>query len=430
MKKVCLVAIAVLVVGALIFGGCGEPAAPETPTTPTTPTMPTKDKIVFGAARPVSGLLSFWEEAGYGPIYKMWVDEVNAKGGLYIKEYDKKLPIEVKLYDDKSDIGTMTRLLEKLMLEDKVDFVFSPCSTAFIYAAAPIFNKHGYILMGAEGGATLITEKLATLPYVFMPLSYSDHYQMPVMADIFEEVGIKSVAIIFIADLHGVEYSGVAVPELAMRGIDVKMVKSVPFGTQDLSPLLKEAKALDVDAFLSFTYPPETPTVVAQAIALGINFKALLLGPGGSFKVVHDPFGAEAMHGVMAEGAWNAKSSPAAAEFQAEFTARYGEELLDFWLQFHLWSSLQFFEQAIVEAGTLDQAVIRDLMATKTYETDLGPTWFDTVGEAGGGLLAKECYAGQIGQWQNGVFEVIDPGEKRTADPIYPKPDWPAAPAE
>ena len=33
--------------------------------------------------------------------------------------------------------------------------------------------------------------------------------------------------------------------------------------------------------------------------------------------------------------------------------------------------------------------------------------------------------AGQIGQWQNGVIEVIDPGDKRTAAPVYPKPPWP-----
>jgi hypothetical protein len=55
--------------------------------------------------------------------------------------------------------------------------------------------------------------------------------------------------------------------------------------------------------------------------------------------------------------------------------------------------------------------------------------WWDIFGNGkGGGLLPQECYAGQIGQWQNGFFEIVDPGEKRTAEPIYPKPDWPAAP--
>jgi hypothetical protein len=33
-------------------------------------------------------------------------------------------------------------------------------------------------------------------------------------------------------------------------------------------------------------------------------------------------------------------------------------------------------------------------------------------------------HPGEIGQWQNGKWEVIDPGKKRTAKPIYPKPEW------
>ena len=41
-----------------------------------------KDKIIIGAARPLSGPLAFFEANAFGPIYKMWVDEVNAKGGI------------------------------------------------------------------------------------------------------------------------------------------------------------------------------------------------------------------------------------------------------------------------------------------------------------------------------------------------------------
>ena len=378
-----------------------------------------KDKIVFGAARPLSGPLNFFEQLGFGPIYKMWVKEVNARGGIYVKEYGKRLPIEVITYDDKSDMGTMTRLLEKLMTKDKVDFVFSPCSTGFLYAATKIFNKHGYILMGAEGGGTTITPSLPTLPYVFMPLNYSDHYQVPVLADILQELGVKTAAIIFIADLHGIEYSGVAVPELAMHGVDIKMVKSVPPMTPDLSPLLKEAKAHDVDAFLSFTYPPETPTVTGQAIGLGINFDVFLLGPGGGYNFMIEAFGAEGMEGVMTWGAWNAKSSPAAAEFVKKYREHWGDLGIDWWGQLIFWGGLQFLEQAIVEAGTLDQKKIRDVMDKGKFDTALGPTWFE------GGLLARECYAGQVGQWQSGVHEVIDPGKNRTAPPLYPKPPWP-----
>jgi len=385
--------------------------------------LPEKTSIVFGGARPLSGPNAIYEETAFGPLYKMWVDEVNARGGLYIEEYGKRLPIELKIYDCTSDMGTMTRMLEKLILEDKVDFILPPASTAFLFAAAPIANKYGYILVGAEGGGTTITPMLPSLPYFFGVLNFSDHYQMPVMADILEDAGIEKVAIMYLDDLFGVEYSGVAVSELSKRDIDIVMIKSVPFEIMDVAPILMEAKAAGAEAFLSLAYPDQCFLAVGTAAALDINFDVFLLGPGGCFAVFPALFG-PAAEGVMGFGAWNTKSSPEAQEFYDKFVALYDPGILDWWGHLPYYGGLQFFEQAIEQAGTLDQAVIRDIMATSTFDTVLGPTWFE------GGLLAEECYAGQIGQWQNGIYEVVDPGTNRTAPPVIPKPDWPAAPAE
>ncbi len=388
-----------------------------------------KETIVIGAARPLSGPLAVYEEMAFGPIYKMWVDEVNAKGGLYIEEYGKRLPIELKIYDDTSDMGTMTRMLEKLILEDEVDFILPPASTAFLFAAAPIANKYGYILLGAEGGGTTLTPLLPSLPYYFGVLNYSDHYQMPVLAEILEDAGIETVAIMFLEDLHGVEYNGVAGIDLNNKGIDIVMTKSVPIGVKDVASIINEAKALGAEAFLSFCYPDENFLAIGTAMALGYNPDVFLTGPGANFAFFPGVFG-PAAEGVMGYGAWNTKSSAASEDFYEKFTALYDPGLLDWWGHNLYYGGLQFFEQAIEEAGTLDQAVIREVMATSTFNTILGPTWFDMTGDgSGGGLLAEECYTGQVGQWQNGVFEVVDPGANRTATPVIPKPEWPA-PAE
>jgi hypothetical protein len=51
----------------------------------------------------------------------------------------------------------------------------------------------------------------------------------------------------------------------------------------------------------------------------------------------------------------------------------------------------------------------------------------------GGGLMAKECHTGEIGQWQNGICEIVGytgieqtlTNYKVTADFVYPKPPWP-----
>ena len=382
-------------------------------------TAHSKDKIVIGAARPLSGYAAFYEANAFGPMYKMWVDEVNAKGGIFVKEYNKKLPIQMIVYDNKSDIGTTTRLMEKLILEDKVDFIFPPASTAFLFAAAGVANKHKYLLIGAEGGATTAERQLSKLPYLFMTLQYSNHYQVPVLADIYEELGIKSVAIIYVDDLHGIEYQGVGSNEFMRKGIEVRMIKGVPMDAKDVSHLLKEAKKLDVDALVCFVYPELGFLATAQAMELGINFKAMLLGPGGNYEVYRKIYGDKVIEGVMAEGAWNEKSSKAAKDFVARYLKRYPRETIDWWGFLPYRAGLEVLEQAIERAGTLDQKKIRDIIATQKFNTILGPTWFENQ------LMARECYPGQIGQWQNGLFEVIDPGKNRTAKPIYPKPDWP-----
>jgi branched-chain amino acid transport system substrate-binding protein len=375
----------------------------------------TKDKIVIGQAIALSGPLAGGVQIAGGLIYELWVEEVNKKGGIYVKEYGKKLPVELKRYDDKSDIGTMTNLLEKLILEDKVDFVFPPWGTAWLFAAAPIANKYGYILIGGPGGALKLKE--LNLPYFFQVLNFSET-QAPALADIFKEVGVKSAAVIYRGDLHGIEYGDAMVPIFKQRGIDVKMSKSYPPGIKDLSPLLKEAKSLNVDAFCSACYPDGGMLLTGQSLELDINFNALFLTVlPFSPNLYRDNFGVNVVEGVMGGGAWNAKTSAGAKELVDKFKARFGVEP-DYWGGLFYWSSLQHFQQAIEKAGTLDQKKIRDIMATTKFDTALGPFWYD-----------KNRYfvnhPGEIGQWQKGVFEVIDPGAKRTAPPEYPKPPWP-----
>ena len=378
-----------------------------------------KDSIVVGMARPLSGPAAIIGDSAFKPIYETWVARVNAEGGIYVEEYGKKLPIELIIYDDKSDVGTMTRLTEKLILEDKVDFLWPSCGTAFIFAQAPIANKYGYVLITAEGGATQLKEVLAGLPYVFVSLSFSDHYQLPVLADILAAKGAKTAFIIYIADLHGIEYSGVAGIEFPKKGIEIVGIKSVAPDIEDLSPVIKEAMASGADVFCAFAYPDQALPATGTSMALGYNPKAWIGGPGVNFGFYQAAFG-PAVEGVMGFTCFARKSSPALNELADILYEGKPIELQDWWGHPFYWAALDMWKAAIEKAGSLDQDKIRDILANDHLETVLGDTWFEN------GLLAKEAHAGEIGQWINGVFEVIGPKDKATADMVYPKPEWPA----
>jgi branched-chain amino acid transport system substrate-binding protein len=379
-----------------------------------------KDKIVIGMSRPLSGWNAQIGDSAFRPVYETWVKEVNEQGGIFVKEYGKKLPIELKIYDDKSDVGTMVRLTEKLIVQDKVDFLWPASGTSFLFAQAPIANKYNKLLITAEGGAATLRDMMPSLPFVFISLSFSDWYEIPALADILSEKGAKSAYVIQMNDLHGIEYAGVANIELPKKGVNIVGAKAVPPDIKDLSSILKEAQASKADALLIFGYPDIVVLATKQCMELGYNPKAMLGGPGINFGFYRDIFGA-ATEGVLGWTSASPKSSPAIKAMFDKLWKGKPFAAHDYWGQPLYWASLEFWKQAVEKAGTLDNKKVRDVVASSTFNTVLGPTKFIN------GFMDKESHPGEVGQWQKGEFEVVGPTKKATAPFIYPKPDWPAA---
>ncbi len=376
---------------------------------------PAKTKIRIGWVTSLTGPESSVVPLTYGMVYDLWIEQVNAKGGIYVKEYKKRLPLEVIKYDDTGDVGTMTKLLEKAILQDKVDFIFPPHGTTMLYAAAPVANKYKYILMGGPGGAVKLKEISSKLPYFFSVLNMAET-QMPALADVFAELGITKVAVIYQQDLHGVEYRDLALQSLKKKGMEIVLSKGFPMSEKDFKVLLTEAKNAGAEAMVAAVYPDFAFPITAQAMEIGFNPKAFYMTLGPDLAQFRDTYGAKAVEGIMGGGAWNTKVSAGAKKFAEDFKAKYNSEP-EYWGTLFYYSSLQFWQKAVEEAGTLNQAKIRDLIATKTYDTAMGPMKFVQQ--------FNTNHPGEVGQWQNGVFEVVDTGAKRTAKPIL-KPSWPA----
>jgi branched-chain amino acid transport system substrate-binding protein len=255
------------------------------------------------------------------------------------------------------------------------------------------------------------------MPWIFISLSFSDH-QMPVLADLFAEKGVESAYIMYIADLHGIEYSGMAGIEFPKVGIDIVGLKSAAPDIKDLSPIIKEAMASGADAFCAFAYPDQVLPATGTSIELGYNPKAWIGGPGVNFGFYHAAFG-PMVEGIMGFTTFARGQSAALDELADILYEGAPEEAHDWWGHPLYWGALDFWKQAIEKAGTLDQKIIRDIMAAETFDTILGPTKFVN------GVMPMESHPGEIGQWINGVYEVIGPTDKATADFVYPKPEWP-----
>ena len=384
------------------------------------PEPPSKDTFTIGGARPLSGIYALFEQAHFGPAYKMWVDEMNAAGGINIG--GKKLKVQLKVYDDESNLDNCTRLLTKLMEDDKVDWVLGPQSTAFLFAGAGIAQAHGYIMCSAEGGATTLESEMAKgqLPLFFQFLNYSNHYQIPVQVDVFKELGAKTVSIAYLDDLHGIEYNGQAQVFFPSAGIEILSSTPVPQFIKDVSSVVNKWVQEKPDVVLSYQYPDESILTLMTMIGMDYNPKAFVGGPGCATQAIYNIFEGKA-DGIMFEGAWSPAQNAEVKTYYDNLVAFVGDKAnVDFWGPLIYRSELQFIQQCIEAAGTLNHEAIAEQLRTAHFPTLMSEDTFMT-----NQLLDRSCYPGQLGQWQNGFPQVIDQGAQRTAKEIwYPKPTW------
>ncbi len=119
-------------------------------------------------------------------------------------------------------------------------------------------------------------------------------------------------------------------PVLVGGGLDLLLYKSFPLDATDLSPLLKEMKALNPDAAFFFTYPDQNFLLTKQSMEIGFNPKLWYSTIGIAFSAYREMFGAQGVEGVMAAGAWNPKAPyTGAQDFWNRMTAYVGPENTD-----------------------------------------------------------------------------------------------------
>ncbi len=421
MKRKILIGLFVFALVAMIlFGACAKqapaPATAPAPAPATAPAPPAKDKIVLGQAIALSGPYVVGATVTQVAPTDMWIKEVNAQGGIFVKEYNKKLPLELIRYDDKSDTGTCVRLVEKLILEDKVDFLLGPWGTAMYFAIAPVINKYHYPVVGPTVDSLQLRDMWQDIPYLFVILNQPKEKAVAMVA-LAQELGVKTMVAAHHQDLHGIEYASGVVPALAGAGVDVLLYKSFPLGSTDLSPMLKQMKAANPDAAFFFCYPDESFLITKQAIEVGFSPKLFYCTIGIAFSPYREMFGANVVEGVMGAGAWNPKVPyTGAKDFWDRMTAFSTAAGTDWYGNAFCYAANQVLQQAIEKTGTIDREKIKDAMASQTFDTVLGQVKFVNQ--------FNIQSPGEVGQWQKGAFEIVAAKEKRTAQPEYPKPPW------
>ena len=296
-------------------------------------------EIKIGASAPKTGPLAGAAATTHWPNIRLWVHQVNARGGLKLK--DGRAKIKLIEYDDRTNPGEAIKAIQRLATQDKVDFIVAPLGTGFNLATAPVFARYGYPQLAVSA----ITDKIETLTKrysnIFFMLGSTSAFTNSVV-DILSEMREKGVignrvSMVNVADAFGIELANAARPVFAKAGFEIVYDKSYPLGTQDLSPVVKAAKAAKPDAFVAWSYPPDTFALTEQAIIAGLDVKVFYTAVATCFPAFAKKFGKSA-EGIIGAGGVN-PNTPEMKAYRAAHEKIVGKSP-DYWASAVTYASL------------------------------------------------------------------------------------------
>jgi branched-chain amino acid transport system substrate-binding protein len=374
------------------------------------------DKLRFGYAVTMSGPLAPGADSTTISAYKLWQKRVNDAGGIMLKKFNKKVPIEFVSYDDQGKPDELLKLTERLLQQDKVDMILSPYASHMNLASAPIINKAEYPVIMTTATTNKTYEQGPRWPYAFWNIAQpkaSSGALSTALADLKKQGKIKGrVATVHPTVEYGVENNEAFLAAAKADGIEVVFTKSYPLGAADLQPLIREAMATNPDALLAFSYPPDTFMLTEQMQIVGFNPQVMYVAIGGVFPTYKAKFGNK-VNGILVYGPADASGTGMdefAKAHQTLFNRAYEAGTVN------VYSALQITQEAIETVGEIDRKKIRDVIASGTFKTVWGDIKYVNQ-------LNANPWA--VGQWQNGELVCLFPADKAGAKPmLFPKPQW------
>jgi branched-chain amino acid transport system substrate-binding protein len=422
-----------LVLGAVLVG-CTSPTTAPSPTSApasgaTTTAKPTAaaagaqgaanfdGTLVFGA--PISLTGSTAKEGGLTRDgYDLWRDTYNNAGGINVG--GKHYKIETRYYDDASNAQQAATLAEKLIKEDKVNFLLGPYGTSPTLQVSTVAEKNKMPMIEGNGAAESIFSQ--GYKYTFGVLSPAQNYLRGVI-DLSLTMDPKptTIAVLSADDPFSVEVADAAQRYAEQKGLQVVYYQKYPNASTELRAPITETKGKNPDLFLNSGHLQESVAIMQQAKELGFSPKGFGFSVGPSIPDFETTLKGDA-NAVMGGTQWTP-----ALKYQGDDLFKTPEAYNSLYKQtFGYEPAYQSaestacgvaFVKAIEKAGTTDPDKVRDEIAGLDFTSFYGHIKFDERGINATKPMAVE-------QWQNGRRVTVWPSDVAEGKAVWPFPAW------
>jgi len=385
-------------------GGAGSPTTGST--------------IVLGAPLGLTGSLTK-ESALTKQGYDLWLDWINKQGGINVD--GTKHPVTIKYYDDTSNANQSAVLMQKLITEDKANFLLGPYGSAATATDAAIAEQNQIPMVEANGAAQSIFNQ--GYKYTFGVLSPANKYLQGVV-DMAATLNPKPTRIAMLSadDNFSLEVAQGIVDYAPTNGMQVVLYKKYKNGATTLTAEVQAARGATPDIVLNSGHLAEAIAIHKAAKEQKLNAKIFAYSVGPSTPDFIKSLGKDANF-VYDGSQWTpqVKYQPAfylsVADYVAAYKAKYPDQGDPDYHVAESTAACLALQRAIENAKSLDPKKVRDALAALDVTTFYGQIKFDSRGIN----IYKPMVVEQI---QDGAHHTVYPTDVADKQPMYPTPGW------
>lgn len=340
-----------------------------------------QDVIRVGAPLPLTGPLSpegIKQQRGYN----LWAETANAKGG--IKAGGKTYKIEIVYVDYASNTPRAVQTAERLITEDKVNFLFSPFGSGATKAASGVSEKYGIPTIAA----TASSEQVYDQGYKFLFGTFTPN---PTLTEPLAKIvtdrnkDVKRVAILARNDLFPLAIAQEMEKSAKGRGMEVVTFERYAIGALDHSAAITQMRAAKPDWVFATGYINDLILIRKQMSDLGLRATVVTMIAGPAYREFVEAAGPLAEN--VSSAAWwhpavryNGKDVFGTTEaFNKAWDAKYKGEA-DY-AEASAAAAGAILQLAIEQADSVDPKKVRDALAAMDVETFYGRIKFGPTGQ-------------------------------------------------
>ena len=366
---------------------------------------PDRDYILIGHPNPTTGPL-----AGFGSA-SPWTDDrivnlINANGGIYIKEYGKKLPVKVKIVDTESDLSTAVKVTTNLIVQDKVDLIVVSHTPDVVVPVAAVCEKYKVPCISSN---CPVDPWLDNGPYEW---SYHIFWTVDSLCDLY--VGLwdeyadqtnKTVGCLWSDDPDARTWRPIFEKKLTERGYTFVEFSGFPYMTRDFSSAIRQFKDKHVDILVGTLIFPDLATFWRQAKQMGFSPKMATIGKALLFPSDINNLGGNLAEGLVTE-IWWGPSHP----YTSALTLETPKMIYDAWenetktqctmAHGFVYADYEVAFDVLKRAQSLDKETIRQTLAETDLDTVVGHVKYNEQHYSPSPLVAGQWTHGRNWPWE------------------------------